>query len=395
MARFSSVYARTIRFGPHELGRPWEEVQVHVGDELVSWMQTVDVAHRLHGAELTSLGVVGVHTAAAHQKQGHMRFMLESALRRSKARRLMVSTLYGVPDLYHRWGYATVMPETTITIATDVAKLATSSHAVRPADEGDWPAMARVYNRATSSVSGSRVRVPDRWPGPRQGTYFGRLKTWSLVVTDSRGRVVGYCTCDDPHQGWEPWTHSATQEREEREERGVYEVSVADAHADSYRAAASLVSAIADVAVKRRVAGITFHLHPEGTVGRYLANHETTVNVVRPVGQAQMVRISDPHTVLKALDSYVGQQAVLLDPSRPERVAVRTEHGVGYLMLGGHGRPQVVRLQTSRLAEIIFGYRSATELRAVHGVRLSRRDAEMLDVLFPQMDSYCCWPDRY
>lgn len=379
------MHARTIRFKPHELGRPWEEVQVHVGDELVSWMQTVDVAHRLHGAELTSLGVVGVHTADAHQKQGHMRFMLEAALRRSEARRLMMSTLYGgVPDLYHRWGYVTVMPEITITIATGVAKLAISSHSVRLADEGDWPAMARVYNRATSSVNGSRVRVPDRWPGPRQGTYFGRLKTWSLVVADSRGRVVGYCTCDD-----ESVAHSATQEM------GVCEISVADAHADSYRAAASLVSAIADVAVKRRVAGITFHLHPEGTVGRYLANHETTVNVVRPVGQAQMVRISDPHAVLKALDSYVGQQAALLDPSRPERVAVRTEHGVGYLMLGGHGLPQVVRLQTSRLAEIIFGYRSATELRAVHGVRLSRRDAEMLDVLFPQMDSYCCWPDRY
>ena len=379
------MHARTIRFKPHELGRPWEEVQVHVGDELVSWMQTVDVAHRLHGAELTSLGVVGVHTADAHQKQGHMRFMLEAALRRSEARRLMMSTLYGgVPDLYHRWGFVTVMPEITITIATGVAKLAISSHSVRLADEGDWPAMARVYNRATSSVNGSRVRVPDRWPGPRQGTYFGRLKTWSLVVADSRGRVVGYCTCDD-----EFVAHSATQEM------GVCEISVADAHADSYRAAASLVSAIADVAVKRRVAGITFHLHPEGTVGRYLANHETTVNVVRPVGQAQMVRISDPHAVLKALDSYVGQQAALLDPSRPERVAVRTEHGVGYLMLGGHGLPQVVRLQTSRLAEIIFGYRSATELRAVHGVRLSRRDAEMLDVLFPQMDSYCCWPDRY
>ena len=296
-----------------------------------------------------------------------------------------MSTLYGgVPDLYHRWGYVTVMPEITITIATGVAKLAMSSHSVRLADEGDWPAMARVYNRATSSVNGSRVRVPDRWPGPRQGTYFGRLKTWSLVVADSRGRVVGYCTCDD-----ESVAHSSTQEM------GVCEISVADAHADSYRAAASLVSAIADVAVKRRVAGITFHLHPEGTVGRYLANHETTVNVVRPLGQAQMVRISDPHAVLKALDSYVGQQAALLDPSRPERVAVRTEHGVGYLMLGGHGLPQVVRLQTSRLAEMIFGYRSATELRAVHSVRLSRRDAEMLDVLFPQMDSYCCWPDRY
>jgi predicted acetyltransferase len=385
VGRFSSVHARTIRFEPHELGRPWEQVQVHVGDELVSWMQTVDVAHRLHGMELTSLGVVGVHTADAHQKQGHMRFMLESALCRAEDRRLMISTLYGeAPDLYHRWGYTTVMPEITTTIATGVAKLAMSSHTVRPAHEDDWPAMARVYNRSTSSVSGSRVRVPDQWPGPRQGTYFGRLKTWTLIVTDSRDRVVGYGTCDA-----ELTPHSAASGET------VQEVLVADAHADSLQVATSLVSAIAAVAVKRRVDEITFHLHPEGTVGRYLANQETTTNVVRPVGRAQMVRISDPNAVLTVLEPHIRQQAALLNPSRPERVAVRTEHGVGYLTLGGRGASRVVRLQTASLAEIIFGYRSATDLRAVHSVRLSRRDAEMLDVLFPPMDSYCCWPDRY
>ena len=378
------MHARTIRFEPHELGRPWEQVRVHVGGELVGWMQTVDVVHRLRGSELTSLGVVGVHTADAHQKQGHMRFMLESALRRAEPRRLMVSTLYGIPDLYHRWGYTTVMPEITITVPTGVVKLSLSSHPVRPADEGDWPAMARVYNRATASVSGSRVRVPDQWPGPRQGTNFGLLKTWSLVVTDSRDRVVGYCTCDA-----EPTPDSAAPGAT------VREVLVADAHADSLNVAASLVSAIADVAVQRRVAEITFHLHPEGAVGRYLANHESTTNVVRPVGRAQMVRISDPNAVLMALESHVQQRTVLLDSSRPERVAVRTEHGVGQMILGGRGASRVVRLQTASLAGIIFGYRSATELRAVHGVRLSRRDAEMLDVLFPPMDSYCCWPDRY
>ena len=78
---------RTIQFLPHELGPPWERVRVEVDGELVSWMQTFTVGHRLRGVTLDCAGVVGVHTDDAHQMRGHMRFMLETVLQRAEGAR--------------------------------------------------------------------------------------------------------------------------------------------------------------------------------------------------------------------------------------------------------------------------------------------------------------------
>ena len=187
---------RTIQFLPHELGPPWEQVRVEVDGELVSWMQTFTVGHRLRGVTLDSAGVVGVHTDDAHQRRGHMRFLLETVIERAEARGVPLSTLYGVPDLYHRWAYATVMPEFTFTIATRRAEAAPRSHQVREGKPEDRPAIARLYNRETARFSGMRVREPERWLGPRQGIWFGRLDAWVRVAVDDRGRIVGYCIGD-------------------------------------------------------------------------------------------------------------------------------------------------------------------------------------------------------
>ena len=110
---------------------------LEVDGERVSWMRTFEVAHRLREVEITSLGVVGVHTADEYQNRGHMRFMLESVLERSRERGILLSTLYGVPSLYQRWAYASVMPEFVITISTRQAESVRRNHRVRSADRSD------------------------------------------------------------------------------------------------------------------------------------------------------------------------------------------------------------------------------------------------------------------
>ena len=379
---------RTIHIEPFdstEWGRCWEFVRVEVDGERVSWMRTFEVEHRLRDVEITSLGVVGVHTADEHQNRGHMRFMLESALERSRERGILLSTLYGVPSLYQRWAYASVMPEFVTTISTRQAELVRRNHRVRSADRSDWPAMARLFNRETASLSGSRVRDADRWTGPRQGAMWSGTKTWSVVATDARGRVVGYCTCDD---GDGLGVRS-------RDLNLTYEVTVGDAQAVSSRVASSLISAIAREAVRRRVDKISFHVPPQSRIGSYLRNYDVSVTSTRPVDRAQMVRLTDPGGVLKKLEPYVQQQVSGLSSRRPSRLVIRTELGDGEMVLGGRGSSRQLRLPAARLAELIFGYRTAHELRMIHGVRIARDDAEILDVLFPPMDAYCYWPDRY
>ena len=254
--------------------------------ELVSWMQTFTVGHRLRGVTLESAGVVGVHTDDAHQRRGHMRFMLETVIERAEARGAPLSTLYGVPDLYHRWAYATVMPEFTFTIATRLAEAVPASHQMRVGEAVDLPAVARLYNRETARFSGMRVREPERWLGPRQGLWFGRLDAWVQVAIDADGGMVGYCIGDQVD-------HDAQQ------------LDIVDAQATDTAAAASIVRAMADEAVRRRMGKIAFHVHPESRVGVYLRNLEATFSSLRPIGRSQMVRISLPGPVLEALQPYV------------------------------------------------------------------------------------------
>lgn len=367
---------RTIQFLPHELGLPWERVRVEINGELVSWMQTFTVGHRLRGVTLDSAGVVGVHTDDAHQMRGHMRFMLETVLERATARGVPLSMLYGVPNLYHRWAYATVMPEFKFIVATRRAEEVSCIHRVREGQACDRPAIARLYDRETARFSGMRVREPERWLGPRQGLYFGRLDAWVRVVQDDGGRIVGYGIGDQVD-------HDAQR------------LDVVDAQATTTEAAASIVRAMADEAVRHRMGKLTFHVHPESRVGGYLRNLEVSFRSERPIGRSQMVRLSLPGAVLDTLGPYALGQADALGGRRPSRLLVATELGAGELPLGGDLPPHSVRLPSARLAEILFGYRSAGELREIHGVRLSARDAEILDTLFPPIDAYCYWPDRY
>ena len=368
---------RVIRFLPHELGLPWEQVRVEVDGELVSWMQTFTVRHRLRGVTLKSAGVVGVHTDEAHQMRGHMRFMLERVVERAEKRGVPLSTLYGgVPEVYHRWAYAAVMPEFRFSIATRRAEAVPWRHRIRAGEPGDRPVIARLYNRETAGMTGVRVREPERWLGPRQGLYFGRLDAWVQVALNDDGQIVGYCIGDQID-------HDAQR------------LDIVDAQATSSAVAGSLIRAMAEEAIRHRIGRLDFHVYPTGRVGRYLRNLDVGLTTERPIGRSQMVRLSLPGAVLEALQPYAREQAGDLGPECPSRLGIDTELGSGELRLGGDALPHRVRLPSARLAELLFGYRSANELRDIHGVRLSSRQAEVLDAVFPPVDAYCYWPDRY
>ena len=371
------MYDRRIRFLPHELGLPWEQVRVEVDGELVSWMQTFTVGHRLRGVTLDCASVVGVHTHDAHQLRGHMRFMLETVLQRAEARGVPLSTLYGgVPDVYHRWAYATVMPEFRFDISTRRAEAVPGRHRIRAGRTEDRPVIARLYNRETAGLSGVRVREPERWLGPRQGLYFGRLDAWVQVVLDDQGQIVGYCIGDQ-------LDHDAQR------------LDIVDAQATSSGVAASLIRAMADEAVRHRLGTLAFHVYPTGRMGRYLRNLDVNMTTERPIGRSQMVRLGLPDVVLQALGPYAQERAGVLGSKRPSRLVIDTELGSGELPLGGDLPQHQVRLPSARLAEILFGYRSAEELRDIHGLDISASDVDLLDALFPPIDAYCYWPDRY
>jgi hypothetical protein len=196
------------------------------------------------------------------------------------------------------------------------------------------------------------------------------------VALDDCDQIVGYCIGDEID-------HDAQQ------------LDIVDAQAVSSGVAGSLIRAMADEAVRHRMDRLVFHVYPASRVGRYLQNLEVTARSERPIGRSQMVRLGLPDVVLRALGPYARKRAEVLGSERPSRLMIDTELGSGELPLGGVSPRHRVRLPSARLAEILFGYRSAEELRDIHGLDISASDVDLLDALFPPIDAYCYWPDRY
>ena len=134
--------------------------------ELVSQLWVVDITVRAWGTDLRSAGVADVGTPEPHRMKGYARRLMEMCERYAAGRGYAISTLLGIPDFYHRFGFATICPEYEIRIALDA--LVTDEPALK-LDEvrsTDWDAIARLCNTAYGSLDGSVVRSEGAWRGP-------------------------------------------------------------------------------------------------------------------------------------------------------------------------------------------------------------------------------------
>ena len=100
-----------------------DHLWLEVGGELASELWVVDVTVRAWGAELRSAGIAGVATPKPHRMKGYARRLMEACERFTADRRYEISTLFGIPDFYHRFGYATICPECEIRIELDAREM--------------------------------------------------------------------------------------------------------------------------------------------------------------------------------------------------------------------------------------------------------------------------------
>src|SRR5215218_7054769 len=98
-------------------------------------------------------GIGGVATDEAHRHRGYSRRVLETAVDTMRAGDAALSTLYGIPDFYHRFGYATSGAEHTVKLpASDTATPRTclpEGWLFRPFAPDDLPAVALMYDATT------------------------------------------------------------------------------------------------------------------------------------------------------------------------------------------------------------------------------------------------------
>ena len=104
-----------------------------------------------------------------------------------------ISMLFGVPNFYHKFGYATAIPETYVEFDTKDVQAAVSTYQVRKFQTEDAPEILDLYAANNAERTGTPLREEMGW---EKFTERGGIVPDPYVVLNEAGQVIGYFVCD-------------------------------------------------------------------------------------------------------------------------------------------------------------------------------------------------------
>jgi len=342
--------------------------------ELVSQLWVVDITVRAWGAELRSAGVAGVGTPEPHRMKGYASRLMAACERFAAARGYAVCSLFGIPDFYHRFGYATICPEYEIRVPLDALEAGGWAGSLEDLQPSDWDPVTRLCNGAYAALDGSVVRREGAWRGARQGSDWFK-KPHALVSRDAHGRPAAYAVVD-------------TELTDDC-------LAVSEAAARNDAAGRALAGGLSEMARSRGATGLLACLPPGTGLGPLLTRCGGASVVTRPDNAGYMACIVDLDAVLRKCTPALVDRAAAYDLPVPATLQIRTDIGDGCIALGGPAPDAELSINRLGLAQLLFGYQTFSELREMHNADCRGISDELLAALFPRNDGYCFWPDRY
>ena len=338
------------------------------------------------GVGVTMGGIADVVTHPAHRGQGHGARLLRAAVDRMRQEGYPISLLFGISDFYHRFGYAPVLPEYLVYVATrhaerfcqglqgerTVAALsARTSATVRPGRPDDAPALLALYTRVNEGRTGTLRRDAAKldptlpiegdnwWPHPRR-----------FLVAERAGQPIGYVILSG----------NPAQFR-------IMEVVVPAALV--VPAGTALLAALAEEAAARRLETIRLPLPPDEPLVDLLRQAGCKLEVTYPANGEGMGRIVDLSALMDALRPALAARAESLPPStRPGALemvcpASSDEAEERTSVSFGTGRALKLTLPQQQVCQLVMGYRGLDAIRLQHPNACAPEDAASLNALFP------------
>jgi len=169
-------------------------VRLMLGEKCVSWLSIVPFTLQIGAATVRMDGIGGVGTDAHHRHRGYSRRVLEAAVTHMRQGDGALSMLYGIPDFYPKFGYATAGPDYLV-ILNDLERgnVLPVGWTVREFVLSDLPAMQALYAHCTARAVGSALR-------PAEGGVWAHLTGEAgdeqadacRVLIGPDGRLHGY-----------------------------------------------------------------------------------------------------------------------------------------------------------------------------------------------------------
>lgn len=342
----------------------------------ISDLQIFDRWMWLGAAKVHVACIGGVGTTERSRNRGLARKVLNAAVD-WMATRYDLSLLFGIPDFYGRFGYATCIPEHRVTLSLRDVEAAKPLLAHRPYIPEDRARLLELHaSRASGSVGAFDHDAPWFEPHRRSSTY-GRRATIRLFL-DADERACGYLILDDTLQ-------QATVSEVVGESPAVYETALA------------LIAA----AMRGRGLAVTeVHLPADDPFVVHARRYGLSATVQFPRERGGMMRVCDlKSTLTRLLPDLEGRL-----PQECAGLYLETDIGTYALCRSGgrlaltEERPAglpTVRIPQRMLVTLLMGYRSAWEVATDRGCSFEPASLEVAEALFPLRTPFVPGPDRF
>lgn len=331
---------------------------------------------RIGEARLRMGGLGCVTTAGPYRHQGVARELISDTLRYMRAHNYHVSMLFGIPNFYHRFGFATSLPEYATVIS--VREAFSVEHApCKPRDikPGDIRAIQKIHEENDTGIPCSLVRgaahITNQWH---------RWKD-AQVLMDEKGKVLAYyvpAVLDD-------------------------ELQVLDVGINHFRFCGSLLHACARKARESSCGRIRFLAPPAHPLMQYLLRFRSMQETLIRRDEGGMMAFADlgealesmlPEWELRLQDSELREQeaeVTLLIARSPIRLRAHR----GAMSIATAPGTNKVSLSTLDLMHLVTGYRYAEEILAAERRILTPNARALLETIFPKRSPYVWHNDRF
>jgi GNAT superfamily N-acetyltransferase len=350
-----------------------------VDGEEVSHLWVIDYEMRIGSAVMRMGGIAGVWTEEKHRLKGYASKVLNASIDFMKEEGYDVSLLFGIPNFYHRFGYATVLPRYTAYLDMINIPPSPSRFKTIPYEERFKKAVLEIYEENNKKRTGTIVRSMEKWEGFTHGNSWSSKALPFLILEGEE--VVAYFVIDS-------------------EEPIVIELGYKKPDKEIFSA---LLSQIRLVAEERNNPVFSFSLPPDFLFTEFCQRYDLRLNIEFPENRDGMGRIINIITFLYKLQEvfrsrigYNQREGILIIETEigevPFDIKGDTILFIPFLPPFGWK----LKIPQAKLMQLAMGYRSIDELLLDEDVSLQGEEAlPILRNLFPKQFPFF-WPaDRF
>jgi predicted acetyltransferase len=354
-----------------------------VDGKSVSWLTLIDYTVRIGRARLRMGGIAGVGTSEDCRMKGYSRSVLEDTTSYMTQEGYDIALLFGIPDYYHKFGYAVCLSEPSFNMDTaQSANLeADDSYVFSPANESDVPKMMHLYNEVNAGRTLSIERFPEYFKGFTKGSRWG-VPAEAVVIKSTDGKFLGYTVFDAVEDAMT-----------------VIEVESIDPGA--YK---SILKYLAKRAEMKNMACFKFMMPQIHPFSVYCRRFNCSVNINYNRCSGGMGRIINQNTMFVKLRDELSQRIERSEyAGYSGTILISTDIGETVLsILDGEVRvvcasdsDNSLEIPQSKLMQLVTGYRPIRDLMADDEVKLTGDVVALLDALFPMDEPYTWLADHF